>query len=1415
MSRTNHKPSLLVFQILVKLFSLITITHSFQNPYQIRKCAELYSQDGFGGLKLEMKDQDHSLNLADNHQVSNGWNTTGSIKIESGCSMSLCNDTYFEGECKPLTAGSHGSSQLSKALGFAIVSAQCTCERECKCSDIFVKKASCARAYLKGGCRTCNSDYADLRNASEVFQEEFVGKIEAFRLRKGCKLKLYSETHFEDQIAVITNETVEDFKGDFNSFQCECNNREYVPQVRPPRPSHFPPLVTIPNTVKEIYSMLNDPNYKQHIGLKSAIKSRSKGRSLKNAYILLLGTTGSGKSSAINLLFDNPTITKTGDYVSTTTDILEFRVKMPIDELGLENTELRVIDTPGLGDTRGVQHDAKFLATLDSYLSTHEELKDRKPNAVLVFHNFNDNRFAGEGSRYVKMMRGFDSFRERLTDSTYSNVIHVLTFYSGADKQVRRRPTERINTFRKVIQEYTTLPRPTIITLAENKGSENSLPMVNGYYRLDNNDYYPRNLFEQLEVITKNGEDPIGLGVFRAAFRDPQDFKVSNSTFKLTDNDGDKVQHYLRIVSNAYLDIKKTEVSQYLERIWEDEVPGELKKKYTNSLQYLQNALHMRHITTKEDVPKTTTNILKLLTALKHDPVTRMLLDKAFGIKPPIFPQNPIAGHCYNIFTDAPLPETPFDGGELQQSDIGFMIPSYLTCKLEQSSAQNFIFVDDQQSYIRERLRSIGIEGQISPALFKGTPKPGYNIKSIAFRNGSSSISARRAFKRFQFVVNERPKLKQTFVDAVKALPTFSENDHVAVTKWNDFFKMYGTHVVRSIHGGGAIEIQLRNKGPVNKEIGKALFSLINFAEDLAFFVGDNETSKDGKRTVLQEGVDHTLVFSGGNNQYHTSDFTKLSIEDAVEMMTNWQQSLKFNPALLTTEMELIPISRVAKKIETRYEEEIERVATIIYNATLKYVPKVNPDQRRIPVADKLEVVVTPGQKPPRPPPPPPREDTKFMTQFFLEMQKSNQRLHETMMSLKKTEMENTRRRDKLEEDRLQWEKEKALMDAARIKEESELRNIDERRREARAEAIRLAQVRQAETDAEKQRQWMGALMAQQNAESARSHDLMTAIIMRPQPRGSCLKAGTKILMADGTEKPVELLEAGDIVVDKDLMATSVLGVAHELLLGQKFYGFDNNSFFFTNSHLFVGPKVANSDSENFTLFAKSTEYLYYNNPLLRYVNVQAMPNNESFELFHVENLSNTKIVSEKIVTVTEDSEVYPLDTPIYFLQVNSSTGTYVANGYVCRHETPDFTRWPNTMSILFRLIETNAFEKISLFPYNIETEVYLKNSINGTVKKVEMFFENYDWSNSGEGSNYEVMTLGDVDLDECILRIYNSPTLSSAGIGFYAGVGPVIAMHLDEDAEHKVNSALVSKIQHELYQILLQEIESYSNFSE
>lgn len=59
-----------------------------------------------------------------------------------------------------------------------------------------------------------------------------------------------------------------------------------------------PPMISIPDTAKEIMAL---PDWKsRHRGLLRAMESSSNGRSPKNAYILLLGLTGAGKSSTVS-----------------------------------------------------------------------------------------------------------------------------------------------------------------------------------------------------------------------------------------------------------------------------------------------------------------------------------------------------------------------------------------------------------------------------------------------------------------------------------------------------------------------------------------------------------------------------------------------------------------------------------------------------------------------------------------------------------------------------------------------------------------------------------------------------------------------------------------------------------------------------------------------------------------------------------------------------------------------------------------------------------------------------------------------------------------------------------------------------------------------------------------------------------
>lgn len=71
---------------------------------------------------------------------------------------------------------------------------------------------------------------------------------------------------------------------------------------------HFnldPPLIDIPNTLDEVIKMLSNKAYSKHPGLQGAFHSLKNRRSSRNAYILLLGATGAGKSSAVSISLAN------------------------------------------------------------------------------------------------------------------------------------------------------------------------------------------------------------------------------------------------------------------------------------------------------------------------------------------------------------------------------------------------------------------------------------------------------------------------------------------------------------------------------------------------------------------------------------------------------------------------------------------------------------------------------------------------------------------------------------------------------------------------------------------------------------------------------------------------------------------------------------------------------------------------------------------------------------------------------------------------------------------------------------------------------------------------------------------------------------------------------------------------------
>ena len=71
----------------------------------------------------------------------------------------------------------------------------------------------------------------------------------------------------------------------------------------------------------------------------------------------------------------------------------------------------------------------------------------------------------------------------------------------------------------------------------------------------------------------------------------------------------------------------------------------------------------------------------------------------------------------------------------------------------------------------------------------------------------------------------------------------------------------------------------------------------------------------------------------------------------------------------------------------------------------------------------------------------------------------------------------------------------------------------------------------------------------------------------------SCFVAGTRILMADGSERPIETLQSGEQVLDQHGQINRILAVERVILGNRRLYGLNRLPPFFTAEHPFLSTR--------------------------------------------------------------------------------------------------------------------------------------------------------------------------------------------------------------------------------------------------
>ncbi|KAF5388966.1 hypothetical protein D9757_005041 [Collybiopsis confluens] len=140
--------------------------------------------------------------------------------------------------------------------------------------------------------------------------------------------------------------------------------------------------------------------------------------------VAVMGNTGSGKSSFIQLLSGNASVKTSDSLHSETIDVqcVDF-----VDEETGRNVIL--VDTPGFDDSRDGITDTDILKRITNFLLQEYDNK-RKLNGIIYIHSIASTRFGGQSVRNLTM------FKNLCGAETYKNVVILTTFWD--DKSSRR-----------------------------------------------------------------------------------------------------------------------------------------------------------------------------------------------------------------------------------------------------------------------------------------------------------------------------------------------------------------------------------------------------------------------------------------------------------------------------------------------------------------------------------------------------------------------------------------------------------------------------------------------------------------------------------------------------------------------------------------------------------------------------------------------------------------------------------------------------------------------------------------------------------------------------------------------------------------------------------------------------------------
>ncbi|CAF3445320.1 unnamed protein product, partial [Rotaria sp. Silwood2] len=255
----------------------------------------------------------------------------------------------------------------------------------------------------------------------------------------------------------------------------------------------------------------------------------------------------------------------------------------------------------------------------------------------------------------------------------------------------------------------------------------------------------------------------------------------------------------------------------------------------------------------------------------------------------------------------------------------------------------------------------------------------------------------------------------------------------------------------------------------------------------------------------------------------------------------------------------------------------------------------------------------------------------------------------------------------------------------ARLSQEDRERELQQQMETMRADHQRLTE-QLATASQEQARQLQAALQASSQQQAELMRQLMQIRSQPPQVvtqgKKSCFVGGTLIRMADGTDKSIEKIQVGDVVLGAENQSHVVMFLDVEQLNGRHLHGINDFPPFFTSEHVFF-----TSDGKMSSIEPQDSEN---EEPSLRGL-VNALQINDELQGLDQNRRPSTIVVNQLNCTESDST------TTVYNVVLDSGH-TYYANGFCVFDMFPNLAQYPRMFKFLHLLWQSCATQIDSHF---------------------------------------------------------------------------------------------------------------------